>query len=148
MALKHKIATRIVIESNIEKVWQELMDFGSYNQWNPFMKSISGAPIESERLKIEVLPEGAKKSMVFTPIVQKVEKNKHFSWKGSLPIPGLFTGTHIFEIEENRNNVVFVHKEEFSGILIPFMKSMLKATEIGFEKMNKALKDRVEKLES
>ena len=111
------------------------------------MKSISGAPVESERLKIEVLPEGAKKSMVFTPVVQKVKKNKHFSWKGSLPIPGLFTGIHIFEIEENRNNVVFVHKEEFSGILIPFMKSMLQATEIGFEKMNKALKDRVEKLE-
>lgn len=59
MALKHKIATRIVIESNIEKVWQELMDFGSYNQWNPFMKSISGTPVESERLEVEVLPEGA-----------------------------------------------------------------------------------------
>lgn len=146
MALKHKIITRIIIESNIERVWQELMDFDSYSQWNPFMKSISGNPIEFERLKVEVLPDGAKKSTVFTPVVQKVEKNKHFSWKGSLPIPGLFSGTHIFEVEENRDNVVFVHKEEFSGMLIPFMKAMLQATEIGFEKMNKALKDRVEKL--
>ncbi len=148
MALKYRIETRTIIESSIEKVWQKLMDFESYNKWNPFIKSISGAQLESERLKVEVLPWGAKKSMVFTPIVQKIEKNKHFSWKGSLLIPGLFTGTHIFEIEENRNNVVFVHKEEFSGILIPFMKSTLQATEIGFKKMNKALKDRVEELES
>lgn len=145
MILKHKIITRIVIESNVEKVWQELMDFDSYSQWNPFIKSISGKPTESERLKVEVLPVDAKKSMVFTPIVQKVENHKYFSWKGDLLVPGIFSGTHTFEIEENRNNVVFIHKEEFSGLLIPFMKSMLKATESGFEKMNKALKDRIEK---
>ena len=37
MALKYKIATSIVIESNMVKVCQELTDFGSYNQLNSFM---------------------------------------------------------------------------------------------------------------
>ncbi len=142
--LKHKIVTRIEIDSNIEKVWKVLMDFESYNQWNPFIKSIVGDQEKGNKLRVEILPVGDKKTSIFTPVVQKVNNKKHFSWKGSLPIPGLFTGTHIFEIEENRESVVFIHKEEFCGLLIPFMKSILKATELGFEKMNKALKERVE----
>ena len=58
---------------------------------------------------------------------------------------------HILVIEDNFSVALTIERilgqtEEFSGMLIPFMKAMLQATEIGFEKMNKALKDRVEKL--
>lgn len=36
-----------------------------------------------------------------------------------------------------------MHGEVFSGLLVPFLKSVLKKTNEGFEMMNKALADEV-----
>jgi hypothetical protein len=32
--------------------------------------------------------------------VKDVVAGKRFHWQGSLPIPGLFTGTHMFDLSE------------------------------------------------
>jgi hypothetical protein len=52
----------------------------------------------------------------------------------------------MFEIEKiNENQIKFVHKEKFRGILVwPLLKIIGKKTQKGFEDMNKALKERVE----
>lgn len=66
---------------------------------------------------------------------------------GHLIIPGLFDGEHIFELIDNGDGTTtFVQRELFGGILIPFFKKMLDVnTKQGFELMNKALKEQVEK---
>lgn len=58
----------------------------------------------------------------------------------------LFGGEHYFKIEnlDNDTRVRFVQGENFKGILVPFMGSMLKDTEAGFRLMNQALKSRAE----
>ncbi|OLS16738.1 MAG: hypothetical protein HeimC3_51580 [Candidatus Heimdallarchaeota archaeon LC_3] len=52
----------------------------------------------------------------------------------------------MFEIEEiNENQIRFVHKEQFKGILVwPILKLIGKKTQNSFNRMNKALKDRIE----
>ena len=37
--------------------------------------------------------------MKFKPIILEAEANRELRWRGSLPIPGLFTGEHIFTIK-------------------------------------------------
>lgn len=134
------IETSINIKASRKEIWDVLMDFKEYPQWNPFIKSIIGTPTIDMSLEI-TLP-----TMTFKPVVYTKKNEAYFSWKGKLWLKGILDGHHYFEIEEiAQNNCLFIHKEEFSGILVPLLKKkLLIDTRLGFEAMNKALKDKVE----
>lgn len=138
------LQTEIIINASAEKVWNTLMDFEKYPEWNPFILSITGQPTVGNQIKA-VLKNGNSTS-VFKPKVLVVEKNKAFEWLGSLPIPGIFNGQHQFHIETiGPNQVKFIHGEQFSGLLAGLiMKQIGEATQQGFIAMNKALKERAE----
>jgi len=70
--------------------------------------------------------------------------SRSFEWRGSLPIPGLFVGAHRFEIGPVGAGVRLEQSERFSGMLVPFVGNVLRATELGFRNMNEALKARAE----
>ncbi len=135
-----KITTQIQINAPVQKVWEILMDFDTYPQWNPFVKSLEGDIREGGSIKVK-LP-----GMTFKPIVQVVSPNKEFRWLGHLWIKGLFDGEHCFQLEELPNGATrFIHNENFSGILVAlFKKQLLTKTKLGFEAMNKSLKTRAE----
>ena len=59
-------------------------------------------------------------------------------------MPGLFTGQHEFFLEEKDGITHFVQREDFGGILVPFVD--LSGTEAGFKRMNLALKERAESI--
>jgi len=83
--------------------------------------------------------------MIFKPTVKSVVENSEFSWLGKLLLPGIFDGKHIFTITKNATGCLLVQKEQFSGLLVPLMRSsMEKSTREGFELMNSALKQRTE----
>jgi hypothetical protein len=133
------IATEIYINASPATVWSVLMDFKSYPEWNPFLKSINGKPKVGERLSIEIMDTG------FKPTVLVCEEHKHFEWLGHLLIPGLFDGQHKFELIKQGDGTLLKHGESFKGLLFPlFRKKLLPKTKAGFELMNEALKLRVE----
>jgi hypothetical protein len=138
--MKTKIETSIIISGTPEQVWHVLMDFKSYYEWNPFIVNIKGKPIVGEQLEVKF------EKMTFKPKVVRVENNHIFEWKGKLLFGGLFDGKHTFEIKKLDNNrVELIQKENFSGLLIPFMNNMIHIeTKGNFIKMNEALKKRVE----
>ena len=47
----NKIQTQIIINASATDVWDTLIDFRKYNEWNPFIKSIDGNPVVGEKLK-------------------------------------------------------------------------------------------------
>ena len=140
-----ELRTEIEINASAEKVWQLLIDFDAYPQWNPFIRSVSGTPEPNSKLNILIQPSGAR-GMKFRPTVLKVEPEKELRWLGSLFVPGLFDGEHIFNIEPlSETSVKFVQREQFSGLLVPlFWRSLDKDTRRGFNEMNAALKKRAE----
>ena len=136
----HKIYTEITVNSTKEKIWEALMCFEDYPKWNPFITEIKGLKVVGERLDVAI------DGMKFNPVVLENKKHEVFSWLGNLWIKGVFDGNHIFELKEVGEGVVFIHKENFKGILVPFLKKMLNnKTKKGFIAMNKALKELVEK---
>lgn len=138
------LTTETIINAPIEKVWSIFIDFDSYAEWNPFIKAIEGEMNVGNTLKV-VLALGEKNS-IFKPKLLRNEPNKEFRWKGSLGPGGLFDGEHYFLFEQLPDGTTkFIHGEKFSGLLVwPIMKMVGKDTHIGFNGMNKAIKERCE----
>lgn len=141
-----EIVTEIGIESSAERVWQLLIDFAAYPQWNPFIRRVTGEAEAGERLEAYIQPSGAK-GMTFRPTVLAAEPNRELRWLGHFLIPGLFDGEHVFTIEPlGAGRVRFVQREIVKGLLVSlFMRLLEKNTRRGFEEMNRALKARAER---
>jgi hypothetical protein len=134
----------IEIDTGAERVWDVLTDFGSYPDWNPFIRRIAGKPEPGERLEVVIEPPG-RRARTFRPVVVVADAPRELRWIGSLRIPGLFNGEHILLIEAVQPaRVRFVQRERFTGLLIPLFRKGLVATRAGFEHMNLALKGRAE----
>ncbi|MGB1039418.1 MAG: SRPBCC family protein [Flavobacteriales bacterium] len=134
-----ELKTQIQINATPDEIWKQLIDFSSYPYWNPFITSIKGTPELGNQLKASI------NNMKFKPIVLESVPNKKLVWLGKLFIKGLFDGKHSFEIIKQEKGCLFIQKEEFTGILVPFFKNkLLNETKQGFIKMNELLKNRVE----
>lgn len=139
------LETSIKINATPLRVWEVLTAFHEYSIWNPFILKLEGSPVLSSELKVTLLLE-KKKPMIFKPKVVSVSEAKAFSWIGRFLIPGIFDGHHQFRLEDNGDgSTTLIHKEEFKGLLVPFLKKMIEVdTKNAFEKMNLALKHRCE----
>ena len=139
------IATKIHIQASAETVWAILTDFQSYPEWNSFITSMAGSPVEGTQLSALILPPGGS-AMKFKPKVLVAKPGVEFRWLGNLWFPGLFDGEHYFQINDHQDgSCTLTQGENFSGILVPLFKNMLQEkTQKGFENMNSALKDRAE----
>jgi len=141
-----EIKTKINIDCPPEKVWKILTDFEKYPEWNPMIKSIEGELKRRNRLKVRLEIKGMSK-MTIKPRVATFYSGKSFSWLGHLLIIGLFDGHHIFELDKNQDgSTEFIHREQFSGVMIPLMKKILETkVAVAFEEMNKTLKSTCER---
>ncbi len=135
-----QIKTSIQIKANKETVWQVLMDFEKYPEWNPFIQSIAGEAKVGSTLTIKL------QNMSFKPTVLVYKEHHEFKWLGNLWFKGVFDGAHRFCITDNKAGITTLeHSETFNGVLVPFFtKSLDNGTKKGFEEMNKALKKRIE----
>ena len=138
------IRTEIIIDAPIATVWNILMNFDNYPNWNPFIH-IKGNPVVGQHLENTIFLEG-QKPQIFKPKIIDIQPNKLLRWEGNLLIKGLFDGVHSFQLAAiNQDQTRLIHEENFKGILVGLVLKMIgKATEEGFEKMNLALKEQCE----
>ncbi|MBX7182001.1 MAG: SRPBCC domain-containing protein [Bacteroidia bacterium] len=139
--MKHTLITQIHISAPTAKVWQVLTAFEQYPHWNPFLVSLTGKVEPGKRIHVKIQPPDGK-PMTFKPKVLAFEKEKEFKWLGNLLFPGIFDGEHYFQLIENADgSTTLIHGENFQGLLVGFLKSMLEGnTRQGFQSMNRALK--------
>ena len=141
-----EIYSEIQINASASVVWGILTDFDKFGEWNPFLKEISGTLKEGSELKIFIEPPNSK-GMEFKPTLKKVETEKKIKWLGKVWIPKLIDGEHSWIINKiDDNTILFIQKERFTGIFVPFFSKLLKNTKSGFEMMNQNLKQRAEKM--
>ena len=139
-----ELHTEVEISAPPATVWDVLTDLDAHATWNPFMVQASGDVKVGAKLRILMQPVGGKQT-TFKPTVTVVEPTSVFEWLGSLPIPGMFTGRHRFELVPTDDGTRFVQSESFRGLLLPLLSGMLKTrTKPAFEAMNDALKLRAE----
>lgn len=140
--MKKEITTSVIINGTKEAVWQVLIDFEKYEEWNPFITCVEGDVIEGNQIKVKL------QGMTFKPTVLVLNKYTEFKWLGHLLFKGIFDGEHRFLLEDNKNGTItFRQSEKFKGLLIRlFSNSLDNDTKNGFDLMNQALKKRVESL--
>lgn len=136
---RKEIKTSIEIKATSSKIWQILIDFENYPNWNPFIKSISGKLKEGGKLNINA------GDMKFKPQLKVVKPKKQIVWLGKLLFRGIFDGEHRFTIIENTSgSCTFLHEESFNGLLVGIFKKKLDETKEGFNNMNLKLKELAE----
>ena len=139
-----ELSATIDIDASPDRVWSVLSDFGSYGEWNPFIRRIAGRPEEGARLDVRIEPPGGR-AMTFKPTVLEAEPGRVLRWLGRLVAPGVFDGEHSFQLEPvGDSRTRFVQAERFTGVLVPLLGRALERTERGFGEMNEALKRRAE----
>ncbi|WP_331236310.1 SRPBCC domain-containing protein [Natronorarus salvus] len=136
------IETEIEIDASPEEVWDVLVDFESYPEWNPLLTWIDGEATPGARLRVRIEPPGSR-GMTFRPRLVVAEPNRRLEWLGRLLVPHVFDGRHEFRLEPVGERTRFVHRETFSGLLMPAVLDG-EGVKAGFRAMNRALKARVE----
>ncbi|WP_199036466.1 SRPBCC domain-containing protein [Glycomyces salinus] len=141
--LQRRIETAAEYEAPAHEVWAVLTDFAAFGEWNPFMVAVSGQLAEGERLEATLMrPNG--KPMRFRPQVLRVSPARQIRWLGRVGPGGLFDGEHYIVLEPTEDGTTrMVHGERFTGLLVPFMGSLIAETEQRFEAMNTALGERL-----
>jgi hypothetical protein len=141
-----EIVTEILIDAEPGIIWRILTDFDEYPKWNPFIKSIKGNVNTGNKIVVRMEPPGAK-GMTFKPKVLVMDAGKEIRWLGHLLFAGLFDGEHKFElIKIGDKKTLFRQSEIFKGLLVPLLSKQLDSnTRMGFEAMNKKLKEVSEK---
>jgi hypothetical protein len=132
------------IDAPAEQVWRVVADFSRYPEWNPFIVRASGEQRVGARLAVTIRAPGVR-AVTFRPRVLDVEPGRLIRWKGRLWVPGLFDGRHALSVEplgETRSR--FTTHEEVSGLLVPILGTVMRASQKGFEQMAAAVRRRVE----
>jgi hypothetical protein len=133
------------IQASPGRVWDVLMGFESFGEWNPFIVSIEGSPSVGSRLRVRLRPPGGR-TTTLRPTVTVSEPARAFAWLGRVGFRGVFDGAHRFDLEAlPGDRTRFVQSEHFRGVLVPLLRGwLLSKTLAGFEAMNRALAERAE----
>jgi hypothetical protein len=141
-----ELASMVEIDAAPPTVWAVLTDFASYGEWNPVEVSMKGRAVEGTVLEhTSQLP--GKKPMTFRPTIITAKPNEELTWKGKVLVPGMFDVVHQFRLEPLPKGGTRLHqREQFRGVLIPFLGSTLRETRAAFDLANAAIKRRSEGL--
>ena len=139
-----RIERSVEIDAPAERVWDVLVDFAHYPEWNPLITSVDGRPLPGTRLHIRVhAPNGPEVGL--SPRVRVARPDHELRWVGRLFLPGLFEGEHSFVLEPTGpTSCRLVQSETFRGALVRVVGRELDEMADGFDRMNRALKDRAE----
>jgi len=135
------IQSQIEINAPAKAVRAVLYKFDDYPNWNPFIIKVDGTVAQGKGVTVTVKPVGKDQLSGTTTIISMTDNR--LEWRGSLAIPGLFTGDHEFIIEElDSGRTLFRQNEKMSGIIIPFFN--IEPEKAGFAALNAALKQKAE----
>jgi len=137
----------IDLQSNPEQIWQTLVNFKNYGDWNSIVPYVSGELIMGEELRVTLVLPGDK--VESGPCkVEKVIENEYYILSRKILSERLLYMEHAFimqSVQPELNKYKFIQTLKVSGILWPVLKSRIKKVWLYFEQMNKDLKTQLEK---
>jgi hypothetical protein len=153
----HEIRTQVDIAAGASLVWSVLTDFARYASWNPTIRGVEGefergSTIRiAERVTIPAKPGPQKPPTVRRTVgtVEHIREPRQLTWASQSRL-GLLGVQRRFSIESLPDGSVRFHQDErIRGLLAPFIwRKLSREHAAAFERMNRALKARVERAAS
>jgi hypothetical protein len=139
-----EIKTEVYLSSTPEQVWKVLTNFNDWKSWNPTITLAEGKPSIGTKLNITINGSG-KGDSNYQPIVLASSAPFLFRWRAKMVANFVFQNDRVFELTSKDGGTLLIHKEEFSGLMVPMMWNMFQEF-VGptLEKMNESLKLKLE----
>jgi uncharacterized protein YndB with AHSA1/START domain len=142
-----KIATEVAVQAAPERIWQTLLDFAAYPEWNGFIKSVKGeakaeAPIEVT-VRFYGKPADEKQSCTVTGLIPP----KYLSWTWNHKWGSWFLAyEHVFRVQQRESGkVIFFQEFYYTGLGLKFRRRDVEhMVRLSLDKLNDDLKFRLE----
>ena len=142
-----KIATEVAVQASSDKIWNTLIDFDAYPEWNRVLKAVRGPLTPDSILDVDLQwygkPAAAKMPCVVTGLIPP----KYLSWVWKHKFGSWFLAfEHVFRIKERENGkVIFFQELYYTGMGLKFRRRDIEhMVRLSLDKLNDDLKHRVE----
>lgn len=134
-----EIKGSVMIDAPADQVWARMVDFSSYSEWNPWIKSMIGELKVGTDYDVTAQPPG-KGATRFRSRVMKIDEGKEILFQGKV-MGGLVKDDHVFSVEPiDPGKTLFFQSVAFSGPMAPLVGGTIRASQDGLDEMNAALK--------
>jgi hypothetical protein len=141
---QREVKAQIEIQAPVDLVWTILVEFPTYEIWNPYIYPVTGE-LHTGRL-LDVTLHAGDRLLRYEPVVLTVLPKHEVSWGGRIP-GGVFERVQIFTLTElTPARVRLTSRERFQGLLLPLYGRGPEDAQRGLEMMNRALRNRAELL--
>ena len=141
-----EVRTEIKINAPKAKVWDILMDFDTWAEWNPIVTKAGGSAAIGEALTMTMAGPDGGDAQSYSPVITEFSPPDSFRWNAKMGASFLFSNDKILELTETESGTHLVHSETFSGLMAAMMWGKMKAgVPPMLNSMNEALKTLAEK---
>lgn len=143
-----EIKTEIEITAPVSEVWAILKNIDDWENWSPIINQSSGDASLGSALSITMMSEeegidGPK----YSPVMTILDEPKLFRWRATMMAGFVMTNDKVFQLEETSTGTRLIHKELFSGMMVPlFWSNVEKNVPAMLDSMNEALKEKAEEI--
>ena len=140
---KKSVHHEITINASPEEVWAVLIDTDNYEHWNPAMILLEGEVRKGAKVTYQFTQDANNVSQIPSKVKQLIP-NEILNQGGGLPI--ILTFDHKYILKPIGQDTELIIHEDYRGIGVNFWDP--KPVEDAYARLNKALKKRVESLNS
>lgn len=142
-----EIKTEIEILAPVEKVWGILTNIDDWSNWSPIINQSSGQASLGSSISITMIgKKDGEDGPKYSPVITILDEPKSFRWSAKMIAGFIMTNDKVFLLEETNTGTRLIHKELFSGMMVPLFWSSVEKNVPGMlNSMNEALKTKAEK---
>ena len=140
-----EIRTEIEIAAPMTEVWDILMDFGAWPDWNPTVNQASGTASLGSKISITMAGPEGKNGQKYSANITTYEAPRSFRWRAVMLAGFLMTNDRSFELEPAGDGTRLINTEHFSGLAVSlFWGKLENFVPDSLKTMNEALKAKAE----
>ncbi len=139
-----EINSKIIINAPKKVVWDILLDFEKYEEWNPFTRKVACDLVLGNEVALQVDMNGNGKTMLSKQKLLWIKENESIAWGTGFPIRNE-RAQILTAINENKTE--YLTYDKFYGVLVPLVILFFgKKIQKGFDEIALALKERAESM--
>lgn len=141
-----KIYTELDISAPQSQIWERLMDFETWPEWNPIVFKFDGQAKVGTSLNITMTNSNGKAGRAYQAQITNLNAPLLFSFKAKMMANFLFSVERNITLSADKDSTKLVQEEIYTGLMVPlFWKKLNHDATLMLNAMNNGLKSAVEK---